>query len=206
MRVNVEGTANVNRHFFPRMRAPGVSGSAPPLIVVTGSELSLAGVSNAFNGPYSMSKFAIEAYAAALRQELSLLPGRAVAVTVLNPGAVDTPLVSNQLAGGSNAFFERHAADYAQLLETRPEGVHGTRWRSALSVGAKWAQAYMQYHAVPASQVAARIVRLVHTTRPPPRLAPNMSFEMRAASFVPQWVLDYAVKQQFGIDSISTAQ
>ena len=40
------------------------------------------------NGPYSMSKFAVEAYSTALRQELAVLRDGPVAVVVVNPGAM----------------------------------------------------------------------------------------------------------------------
>jgi short-subunit dehydrogenase len=51
-----------------------------------------------------MSKFAIEAYSTALRQELSQL---GMPVIVINPGAMRTPLLTDQLEGGKNAFLEK---------------------------------------------------------------------------------------------------
>ena len=90
MNVNVGGTHTVTRAFFPLLRRAGEAAS--PVIIIVCSEISLSRLSAAFNAPYSMSKFALEGYATALRQELSLLADP-VAVTVLNPGAMRTPML-----------------------------------------------------------------------------------------------------------------
>ena len=105
LQINLLGTCFVNRHFARLLRQKPATASAsavaPPLIVVTASEISLARVSMAFTAPYAMSKFALEAYATALRQELSMLPGPTVRpnVTILNPGPTVTPLVAAQQCG-----------------------------------------------------------------------------------------------------------
>ena len=65
--------------------------------MVTSSEVAYAGVSAAINGPYFISKMAVEAYASVLRQELSVLPAALrTSLTVLTPGAVATPLLAQQ--------------------------------------------------------------------------------------------------------------
>ena len=67
------------------------------------------------NAPYDASKFAVEAYADALRCELSLwgLP-----VSVVNPATLRTPLAMR--------FFEGHHATWEQMRRLDPEG----SWRS----------------------------------------------------------------------------
>merc|ERR1712232_1016359 len=119
--------------FFSLLRRgePGKSSTdVSPKIVVTASEVSLARLSAGFNAPYSMSKFAVEALAVSLRQELMLLP-RPVSVVVLNPGAMRTSMLSEQRSGGTNSFFESAAQ--------KP----GTLFGPALLKGAKVAQRYM---------------------------------------------------------------
>ena len=64
--INVLGTYRVNRKFFPLVeRAKG-------RIVNISSETGWQSAAP-FNGPYAMSKHAIEAYSTALRRELALL-------------------------------------------------------------------------------------------------------------------------------------
>ena len=114
MNVNVLGTFNVNKAFFPLLHRRPRQGQRPrpsPTIINVASEVSKSGLSAGFTAPYSMSKFAIEAMSVALRQELALLHDP-VAVVVLNPGAMETPMLRNQQTGGANAFFEMHKKHY----------------------------------------------------------------------------------------------
>jgi NAD(P)-dependent dehydrogenase (short-subunit alcohol dehydrogenase family) len=82
--INVMGTYRVNRQFFPLVeRAKG-------RIVNISSETGWQSAAP-FNGPYAMSKYAIEAYSTALRRELALL---GVKVVTIQPGAFRTNMVS----------------------------------------------------------------------------------------------------------------
>lgn len=82
--INVMGTYRVNRRFFPLVeRAKG-------RIVNISSETGWQSAAP-FNGPYAMSKHAIEAYSTALRRELALL---GVKVVTIQPGAFRTNMVS----------------------------------------------------------------------------------------------------------------
>merc|ERR1719356_1899025 len=101
MKVNVVGTARANKIFFPLLRR--ATGSTK--IINVASEISLSWFSAAFTGPYAMSKVALEAYSTALRQELAFLDPP-VHVVTLNPGAMRTPMVTEQAHGASNSFFE----------------------------------------------------------------------------------------------------
>jgi NAD(P)-dependent dehydrogenase (short-subunit alcohol dehydrogenase family) len=72
-----------------------------------------------FNGPYSSTKFALEAFGDALRTELKPW---GVRVTSIEPGLVDTPIIGDKLAWfwGSWDVAETPpeiAADYAEALE-----------------------------------------------------------------------------------------
>jgi 2,3-dihydro-2,3-dihydroxybenzoate dehydrogenase len=185
MRVNVEGTHNLNRAIFQRLRRTG--DGADPKIFIIASEVSYARLSTAMNAPYSMSKFALEAYAVGLRQELSVLQDGPVKVIVVNPGAHATPLLLDQLSGGSNAFFEQHAAR---------EG--GTLWAGALARGGRVAQQYMRRFAKSPEGFAERIVGLVHAPSGlcADRVLINVSPLMRVAAWTPQWVLDWSFRLQ----------
>jgi NAD(P)-dependent dehydrogenase (short-subunit alcohol dehydrogenase family) len=81
--VNVWGIVHGIRAFVPRMIAQGTDGH-----VVNTS--SLAGVvSNAFSGPYNVSKFAALALSECLAHDLHAT-GSSIGASVLVPGAVDT--------------------------------------------------------------------------------------------------------------------
>ena len=185
MRVNVEGTHNLNRCLFHWLKRTGDGADAKIFIIA--SEVSWAGLSTAMNAPYSMSKYALEAYAVALRQELSVLKDGTAKVVVVNPGAFATPLLKDQLRGGSNAFFERHC-----------ESDGGTLWREQLLRGGRVAQQYMERFARPPEEVARKMVELVHTPsrQCPDRVLINVSQLMRIARWTPQFVLDFAFKRQ----------
>ena len=81
--VNVMGTYRVNKQFFPLVEA------ARGRIVNISSETGWQSAAP-FNGPYAMSKHAIEAYSTALRRELALL---GVKVVTIQPGPFRTDMV-----------------------------------------------------------------------------------------------------------------
>jgi NAD(P)-dependent dehydrogenase (short-subunit alcohol dehydrogenase family) len=93
--VNVMGTVRVNRAFFPLVLA------RRGRIVNISSETGwMSG--GPFNGPYAMSKHAIEAYSDSLRRELMWL---GVAVVKIQPGPFRTAMV-----GGIEAAFAKRLA------------------------------------------------------------------------------------------------
>lgn len=185
-RVNVLGTCRVNKSFFPLLNR---GSEARPRIINVASEVSHARLSVAFNAPYAMSKIAVEAMSVALRQELRMLQGARVLVIVVVPGAVNTPLIREQLPGGPNAFFERHAQ--------RPE----TLWRAPLLRGAVLAQDYMSRHATDPGRVANVVYEALHCTAPPERVLINVSQQMRICRCLPQWLLDVSILQKVGVSS-----
>ena len=93
--VNVMGTYRVNKRFFPMVEA------AKGRIVNISSETGWQSAAP-FNGPYAMSKHAIEAYSTALRRELALV---GVRVVTIQPGAFRTEMV----AGIERAFTAAEA-------------------------------------------------------------------------------------------------
>ena len=93
--INVMGTYRVNKTFLPLVEA------AKGRIVNLSSETGWQSAAP-FNGPYAMSKHAIEAYSTALRRELALL---GIKVVTIQPGAFRT----NMVAGIEDAFTAAEA-------------------------------------------------------------------------------------------------
>ena len=82
--INVMGTYRVNKTFLPLVQ------DAKGRIVNISSETGWQSAAP-FNGPYAMSKHAIEAYSTALRRELALLD---IKVITIQPGAFRTNMVA----------------------------------------------------------------------------------------------------------------
>ena len=116
--VNVMGTYRVNKAFFPLVE------KAKGRIVNISSETGWQSAAP-FNGPYAMSKHAIEAYSTALRRELALL---GVRVITIQPGAFRTDMV----AGIEKAFTaaEAETPRFATVLR-KLKGLAGKEIRSA---------------------------------------------------------------------------
>jgi NAD(P)-dependent dehydrogenase (short-subunit alcohol dehydrogenase family) len=92
--INVLGAFRVVKELFPLLERRGGT------IVLIGSESSRCAMP--FNGPYTVSKYALQAYADVLRRELMFL---GVKVTVVQPGAIRTSLLS-----GARSTIERREA------------------------------------------------------------------------------------------------
>jgi len=93
MDVNVLGTYRATKALFPLLKA------RLGRVVVISSEMST--VSSPFDGVYSMSKYALEAYSDALRRELALL---GMKVAIIQPGAVRTALLQDTVPGFDQAI------------------------------------------------------------------------------------------------------
>jgi NAD(P)-dependent dehydrogenase (short-subunit alcohol dehydrogenase family) len=104
--VNLMGMYRVNKKFLPLMeRCHG-------RIVNVSSETGWQ-TTAPFNGPYAMSKYAVEAYSHALRRELALLN---VTVITVQPGPFKTAMVE----GIEAAFTEAEAETkrFAKVIRT----------------------------------------------------------------------------------------
>lgn len=84
--VNLFGTINVNKIFFPLLKDKG-------RIIITTSEVATLDPMP-FNGIYNVTKTALDSYSQALRQELNLLGYK---VITIRPGAFNTDLANNSL-------------------------------------------------------------------------------------------------------------
>jgi NAD(P)-dependent dehydrogenase (short-subunit alcohol dehydrogenase family) len=112
--VNVWGIINGIRAFVPRMVAQGGEGH----VVNTASLAGL--VSNAFSGPYNVSKFAAEALSESLAHDLAAT-NAPIGASVLVPGAVNTriadshrnrpPALAEGVGAADAAFVDKTLAD-----------------------------------------------------------------------------------------------
>jgi len=116
--VNVMGTYRVNKAFFPLV------GPARGRIVNISSETGWQSAAP-YNGPYAMSKHAIEAYSDALRRELALL---GVKVIKIQPG----PFKTDMVRGIESAFdqAESETDNFAKVIRAF-KTLAGKTWTSA---------------------------------------------------------------------------
>ena len=93
---------------------PGIRRSRGRIVLVSSVDglVSLPG-----NAPYDASKFAVEAYADALRAELSFWN---VSVSVINPSTMRTPM--------SMTFFEAHRKAWLEMEKADPGGEWQMAW------------------------------------------------------------------------------
>ncbi|MBV9291832.1 MAG: SDR family NAD(P)-dependent oxidoreductase [Frankiales bacterium] len=95
--VNVVGGFLVNRALFPLLHRAAIDGGSGsggrPRIVLLSSETGWQSAMP-FNGPYAISKHAVEAYGDSLRRELAIL---GIAVVKIQPGAFKTGMVESIL-------------------------------------------------------------------------------------------------------------
>jgi NAD(P)-dependent dehydrogenase (short-subunit alcohol dehydrogenase family) len=93
---------------------PSIRGNDGRIVLVSSVDglVSLPG-----NAPYDASKFAVEAYADALRAELSFWN---VSVSVINPATMRTPMSENFFAGHRNAWLD--------MERTQPQGEWQALW------------------------------------------------------------------------------
>ncbi|MGQ0704101.1 MAG: SDR family oxidoreductase [Gemmatimonadales bacterium] len=143
LEVNVVGLHAVTRAALPLIRR------GRGRIVQVGSISGL--IPSPFIGPYSASKHAVEALAAALRMELA---PEGIHVAVIEPGQVNTPIWAKGLAGS------------ATLVESLPpEGLQRYRGRLAAF---RWILERAPRHAMPPERVAEAIRHALFA--PEPRL------------------------------------
>jgi NAD(P)-dependent dehydrogenase (short-subunit alcohol dehydrogenase family) len=165
--VNLFGPIALIRALLPLLR------SAHGRIV----NISSAGgrVSSAFLGPYSASKFALEAMSDALRQELA--PHR-IHVSLIEPGSVATPMWEKGLADGRRRLGE---------LDPDADRLYGPPLRALLRTGERLAA-----RGVAASKVAAAVDRALTDERPRTRYLVGLDahLQIRLKTLLPDRALD----------------
>jgi len=119
MAVNFYAPVLLTQKLLPALRA--IRGRVVLVSSVDGI-VSLPG-----NAPYDASKFALEAYADALRVELSF---SGVAVSVINPSTLRTPMAEH--------FFAGHRKAWQRMAIEDPAGEWQARWPSS------WLERYIE--------------------------------------------------------------
>ena len=134
--VNVFAACHVNRLFTPLMRAGG------RIVFITSELAPLHPLP--FTGIYAVTKKALEAMAASLRTELAL---RGIAVSIVRPGAVTTPLLGDSTRALTR--FCEHTAYYK---------VNADRFRRIVDS--------VESRSVPPEQVAEKVHGALAAKRP----------------------------------------
>jgi short-subunit dehydrogenase len=127
------------------------------------------------NAPYDASKFAVEAYADALRAELSFWR---VSVSVINPSTMRTPM--------SMGFFAAHRRAWREMERIDPDGAWKGAWPQ------HWLEEYVELNTRQLERIAedpARAIRdIVHAvTARRPRLR-YLSGTLAKTLFYALWI------------------
>lgn len=141
MKVNVYGPYRVTRAFAP-------------LIIESKGRISIVGsisgtLSSATWGPYSMTKFAMEAYADALADEMKSFD---VKVSLIEPGAYRSNI-------GKSAL---------QRMEERNQTAEDSQLKEAMDDSVNWLTLFENDHGDP-TEVAAAVKRALFDDEPKPR-------------------------------------
>ncbi|MHA1243262.1 MAG: SDR family NAD(P)-dependent oxidoreductase [Candidatus Heimdallarchaeota archaeon] len=163
--VNVLGTFQVTKAMFPLLH------KNKGRIVNMGSETGRFAFP--LNGPYTMSKFAIEAFSDSLRRELMFLDMK---VIHLQLGAVKTPLLADTLSCYTDNF------DHENSL-----------FKNQLKTVTKVCEDEVQKGTEP-EYVAKLVYRILHKKHPRARYKVKINKLRRFLEFLPTPLVDYAMK------------
>ncbi len=168
--VNAIGPVAVTQAFLPMLR------SARGRVVTVGSINGL--IASPMSGPYSMSKFAIEAFSDGLRRELAPW---GIHVALIEPGAIKTAIWDKATVNDWSA-----KATPAQL------DLYGEAYRQFRKLIADSAQ-----KAVPCDQVSQAILHALTATKPRTRYLVGKDARLlaRLAALLPDRVLDGVLRK-----------
>ena len=172
--VNVVGPVAVTQAFLPLLR----QGRGRVVMVSSiGGRLAAPII-----GPYSASKFAVEALSDSLRVELR---PQGLHVAVIEPGAIETPMFEKAQSGGSEALAN---------LPEEGERLYGAMGRAVLDKFAEFGRA-----AIPPQRVARAIEHALTAARPKTRYLVGTDARIQAvmAWLVPDKLRDVIVSRLF---------
>jgi NAD(P)-dependent dehydrogenase (short-subunit alcohol dehydrogenase family) len=180
LEVNVVGTVAMAQAFLPLLRRGG--GRIVQMGSVSGHFAS------PFLGPYSASKFALEALSDALRVELRPW---GIHVSIIEPGVIATPIWKKSLAAADEALEEMPPALeelYGQTLGAVRREVQGL-------------------HGIPPARVANAVVHALTAARPRARyhvVGPSARLRL-ALSYLPTRLRDWIVARHLarGVESVA---
>ena len=176
--VNVVGQVAVTQAFLPLVRRAGGR------IVNIGS--ACGRVATPFLAPYSMSKYALEAFTDALRRELQPW---GIGVSIVEPGVIATPIWNKGLAAARATF------------DAMPEPAHQLYQQAFASAQA--ATVALCEAATPAGEVAKAVRHALTAARPRTRYLVGRDARQaaRAAWLLPDRMLDRAMRKYVGLDA-----
>ncbi|ANW17906.1 SDR family oxidoreductase [Streptomyces clavuligerus] len=184
LEVNLVGTVAVIQAFLPllRLRSAGTPSAVPAGRIVNVSS-GIGRVAAPFLGPYAASQFAKEGISDALRRELD---PRSVSVSVVEPGAVMTPIWS-KVSDGARRVLEAAPADIAEVYRARFEDFVRQNEERARTSRTR------------PEQVAAAITHAMTAQRPRTRyrVGPDAWVASVAARLLPDRALDSVIRSQF---------
>jgi len=125
--VNLVGTIRVNKILFPLLQSKLVSQSREKCIgCIVNISSGFSRITFPSAGPYSMSKFGVSSYSAALRREISHL---GIRIVCIEPGFIRTPLAENavKMEVDPNSIAKD---SLVALKEFNPEGVNPDNWQT----------------------------------------------------------------------------
>jgi NAD(P)-dependent dehydrogenase (short-subunit alcohol dehydrogenase family) len=180
--VNVTGQIAVTQAVLPMIRA------GRGRIVFIGS---VGGkLATPFLGPYSASKFALEALADSLRVELR--PWR-IPVSIVEPGSIATPIWDKGLAAADE--LERH-------MPPQAHDMYGAAIDAVREMAKKTAA-----RGIPAARVAGAVMHALTAKRPRTRYPVGTDARIQAAlgGLVPDGLRDVVIEQQMGLRGVKPA-
>jgi NAD(P)-dependent dehydrogenase (short-subunit alcohol dehydrogenase family) len=171
LEVNLIGQVAVTQAFLPLIR------HARGRIVNMGSMSGL--FTFPFVGPYSASKFALEAVTDALRVELRPW---GIQVSIVEPGAIETPIWAKSQAG------------IGRMLDKLPP--QGRTWYGAVIAGIR--DRLAEHHGLPAARVAQVVAHALTATRPRTRyvVARGGRFGVWLLRLLPDRLRDWLITRQ----------
>lgn len=171
--VNVIGQVAVTQAFLPRLR------SGRGRIVNMGSVAGRSALP--YSGPYCSSKYALEGITDSLRMELQ---SWGIAVSIVEPGAVKTPIWDKSMAEANEAL----GGAPPQLLE-----LYGTAI-ARLKKGSRLAEK----RAIPVEEVVKAVEHALTATKPKTRYVVGSAAKLRMRlNFLPDRTRDSLILKQF---------
>lgn len=192
LEVNLVGSVAMVQQLLPllRRRAPGTRPGAPAGRIVNVSS-GIGRVAPPFLGAYAASQFAKEGVSDVLRRELA---AQSVSVSVVEPGAIMTPIWS-KVDATAQQLFDRAPADIA--------GLYRGPFLAFLRMNGERAR---QSRTRPEA-VARVVLHAMRTDRPRVRypVGPDSRIAAAAARLIPDRLMDAVIGRQFAARSAKSA-
>jgi short-subunit dehydrogenase len=166
--VNVLGVHRVTRMIFPLLH------KTKGRIINIGSEAGR--LSWPLNGPYSMTKFALESFSDSLRRELMFLDMKVIHLQI---GAVDTDFMDRTISCYAEDIDIEQTL-FPKLIGSVIDACEDTKAKSAKPI-----------------TIAKRIYKIAHKRNPRSRYKIKNDKLRRMAEFLPNSLLDWGIKKLF---------